>query len=766
MGTEFDTLIIITPADFMRLAGNYHFLVGKLLQGQLIFVGNKDLEILVRNENLGDRVSYLCEDDILPFSRVHSVMTDHLSGILQGRELPRGMTGWYYQQFLKMQYSRHCSDSYYMVWDGDTIPCRQIEMFDEESGIPYLDMKKEYHKEYFDTIDRLFPGMKKSLELSFISEHMLIKSDLMRRMIEEIENAPSLTGVDFWERIIRSIEPEHIKDTAFSEFETYGTYVMHRCPETYKIRRWHSFRLGAEFFDPTTITERDYNWLGKDFSAISFEKNQSVRQDHRNLFDNPDYQAKLTARQMLQIAQEEFGEGYIEEWEDEDETLMKLKEYMNEKDDELQIDSPIKYLDEMEYLTYEKMGDRLVEVNSDQAFLCYENAEFLCPDVIRRTAIEEKKKRLLQSGRICVKKTAIIILSYNNTYLMQRCLESIYTNCNPKSYTLIVLDNHSSDGVTEWLKKVDDPNLVLLLSDENLGFPAGCNAAAAYAPEDEDILLLNNDVRVAPNALFWLRMGLYGKDDIGGVGCISNYTGPAQRVDVTYSFPEDYLKYGAGVNVPMERPYEETCELSGFAALIRRSVWDQMGGLDENLSPGYLEDADLSIRMTKAGYRLLIAHNSFIYHAGSQSFLKTDLESLLKKNKKYVTEKWGVDISAVITLRKEEMQAVEKLRERGVDEKSQCSLLYLGAGCGAMVYKLRYLFPLARIQGIEKDNVVVSLSSDNLGIKTADFLSYILSEEIRFDFILHFDRDKTGYEYKINVHSLMGQGGEYIELNS
>ena len=49
------------------------------------------------------------------------------------------------------------------------------------------------------------------------------------------------------------------------------------------------------FFDVDTIGERDYAWLGRDFAAVSFEKNQSVREDNRNLFDNPAYHGSLVS---------------------------------------------------------------------------------------------------------------------------------------------------------------------------------------------------------------------------------------------------------------------------------------------------------------------------------------------------------------------------------------------------------------------------------------------------------------------------------------
>ncbi|MDE7224114.1 MAG: hypothetical protein K2O34_10080 [Acetatifactor sp.] len=313
---QYDALIIVTARDYERVQSQYHRLAVNLPARNIYFVGNADVARLVEASKLGDKVRFLNEDAILPFDAVHEVMKQALREVLQGQELPRGITGWYYQQFLKMQYARICKDDYYLVWDGDTIPCRPFSMFHEERGIPYLDLKAEYHKEYFDTLSKLIPGMRKCIEKSFISEHMLIHGHTMCRLLQEIEANRDIPGNTFWEKIIHAIDVRDLQANSFSEFETYGTYVAMRCPETYRLRSWHSFRYGGVFYSLDTISDEDYEWLGKDFYAISFEKGDYVREDQKNLFDNRTYQEKLSARQMLEIAQEEFGEGsYIEVWE-------------------------------------------------------------------------------------------------------------------------------------------------------------------------------------------------------------------------------------------------------------------------------------------------------------------------------------------------------------------------------------------------------------------------------------------------------------------
>ncbi len=323
----FDTLVVITPNDFLRLRRNYSRLVKWLPDGRITFIGSDKVGELVEESNESirsqiqqpageeipeDRLGFVNENDVIPFDDVHKVMAEKMAPLLKGQELPRGITGWYYQQFLKMEYSRLCKGEYYMSWDGDTVPCKKVVMFND-AGVPYLDLKHEYNELYFTTMGKLIPGLKKFIEPSFISEHMLFRCDIMKQLISKIEANDSISGGRFYEKIINCIPLEDIQENGFSEFETYGSFVCLTSPQAYKLREWFSFRLAGEFFDPEIISDDDYEWLGRDFDAISFEKGMNVREDHKNLFDNKEYQSKLSARQMLKIAQEEFKDGYIEQ---------------------------------------------------------------------------------------------------------------------------------------------------------------------------------------------------------------------------------------------------------------------------------------------------------------------------------------------------------------------------------------------------------------------------------------------------------------------
>lgn len=179
-------------------------------------------------------------------------------------------TGWYLQQFLKMGYARVTDDTHYLIWDSDTMPLKDISMFDE-NGTPFFDIKEEYHPPYFDTMARLFDGkVKKTGDFSYISEHMLIVTDLMRSLLDAVEDNTALPGTSFYEKIIAAVDPAELTASGFSEFETYGCFVDTYHPGTYVRRSLRSFRRGDELMKDT-VEERLKQYVFQTYDLITFE---------------------------------------------------------------------------------------------------------------------------------------------------------------------------------------------------------------------------------------------------------------------------------------------------------------------------------------------------------------------------------------------------------------------------------------------------------------------------------------------------------------
>lgn len=737
---NFDTLVVITPQDFIRLESQYEQLVKNITFGRIYFVGAKGVKEALEKSSIAGKVGYINEDDIIPFNDVHEVMKAHMEPVLMGRDLPRGVTGWYYQQFLKMQYTQICENEYYMTWDGDTIPTAPFSMFKEGTDTPYMDLKVEMHQEYFDTMGILIPGMRKCIEKSFISEHMLFNVSLMKMLINKIMENDELPGEKFYEKIIHAITPERIQQSSFSEFETYGTFVCFNDPSAYRLRDWHSFRLAGEFFDPNTICERDYKWLSQDFFAVSFEKGHFVRDDHKNLFDNPEYQKKLSPRKMLEEAQLEFKDGYKEVWSGNG-TNDKVKNSASD----------------YEYMYFNNLGDYYENINPDKAFLCYEQAVYLCKDDALRGAIDNKLQVLKNTKDINVNKAAIIIVSYNCKYLMEKCIESIRNTTSKDMVDIIVTDNASTDGVTEYLESLDD--IVLIKNEENAGFPKGCNIGISRT-DSQDIFLLNNDTRLTKNALFWLRMGLYEDKSVGATGAVANYACIDQLKDVTFETVKEYEEYGATNNVAMKNPYEEKSRLSGFAMLIKREAFDRIGMLDETFSPGYFEDDDLSTGIHSLGYKLCICHNAFIYHAGSQSFVKrNDIEAIMARNLEYITNKWGYEIFGSSYVDEEEIKLLRFISHNN-DEKFR--LLEVGAGSGNLLTRIKHEYPEADLYGLDEEEGSVWNSVNSVPVMKLDgTFDRLPFPEGYFDYIIVYDRYNRGWDKDMISEKLSG----YLGIN-
>lgn len=177
---------------------------------------------------------------------------------------PKLSTGWYFQQFLKIGFAwSKYVDEYYLIWDADTLPLNNI-CFEYNHKLLFT-MKNEYHKPYFDTIKRLW-NIDKQIQKSFISEHMLIKSDIMNEMIDNICNHQNRLE---WYKIIIDALPLH-EPNAFSEFESYGTYVSAYYPNLYFGRTLNTWRNAGLIFG-RNIKDKDIEALSVDLDIISLE---------------------------------------------------------------------------------------------------------------------------------------------------------------------------------------------------------------------------------------------------------------------------------------------------------------------------------------------------------------------------------------------------------------------------------------------------------------------------------------------------------------
>ncbi|MDY6986512.1 MAG: glycosyltransferase [Thermodesulfobacteriota bacterium] len=214
-------------------------------------------------------------------------------------------------------------------------------------------------------------------------------------------------------------------------------------------------------------------------------------------------------------------------------------------------------------------------------------------------------------------KTSIIVVTYNSLADITKCIDSITRNTS-FPYEIIVIDNVSSDGTQDYLKTLKDAKIIL--NSTNNGFSKGCNQGISKARGDY-IVLLNPDTMVSKG---WdAHLTAHFQDGVGAVGPVSNYVAGLQKVEL---YCDEKPSGQIHVNGLQDALYNrnrkrsvETKLLIGFCFMTKREVIDKVGMLDEDLFLGN-DDLELSLRLRKNGYKLLVATDTFIYHKGQASF--------------------------------------------------------------------------------------------------------------------------------------------------
>lgn len=240
--------------------------------------------------------------------------------------------------------------------------------------------------------------------------------------------------------------------------------------------------------------------------------------------------------------------------------------------------------------------------------------------------------------------TSIITLTYNQLKYTKEFVESVIKNTT--NYELIIVDNNSTDGTREYLKKMEDENdkIIVILNSKNEGFPKAVNQGI-LAASAANIVVANNDIVVTEGWLDKMIDASETNSNIGIVGPISNSVSGVQLdKKADYKSIDEMHKYANLVSEENKGQIEEFPRVAFLCTLIKKEVIEKIGGLDERFTPGNFEDDDFCLRAQKVGYKTIIAKDVFIHHYGSVSFKNNgnnEYAERLKINENKFVEKWG-----------------------------------------------------------------------------------------------------------------------------
>ena len=232
---------------------------------------------------------------------------------------------------------------------------------------------------------------------------------------------------------------------------------------------------------------------------------------------------------------------------------------------------------------------------------------------------------------------SIVIPVFNQLFHTRSCLHSIRLN-STLPYEVIVVDNASSDGTDAYLQGI--PNLVHIRNDENLGFVEACNRGAKAARGDY-VLLLNNDTEVTPG---WLEAMLapFVDGTVGAVGSKLVYPdGRLQEAGNIIWQDASGWNYGRGDDpgLPWYNYRREVDYCSGACLMVPKTLWEEIGGLDQRFAPAYYEDSDLCFSIRAHGHKVVYQPDAVvIHHEGATA--GTDISKGYKRYQQVNLEKF------------------------------------------------------------------------------------------------------------------------------
>jgi len=241
----------------------------------------------------------------------------------------------------------------------------------------------------------------------------------------------------------------------------------------------------------------------------------------------------------------------------------------------------------------------------------------------------------------------IIIVNYNSTDYLLRCLRSVYDSLQGLPAKVFVEDNASEDGVDR--VKAEFPQVLLSKNSYNMGFSKAINNALKQS-DSPYIVLLNPDTYVVDGFFEPLLRYMEEHPDVGIVGPkILNHDGSVQGSARTFPTPltglfgrssllsrffpnnlftrANILTTRSDGKTPMEVDW-----VSGACMVVRRKAVDDVGLLDERFFM-YWEDADWCRRMWKEGGKVVYFPQASVVHYVGVSSEQALLRSIFEFHK-------------------------------------------------------------------------------------------------------------------------------------
>lgn len=229
---------------------------------------------------------------------------------------------------------------------------------------------------------------------------------------------------------------------------------------------------------------------------------------------------------------------------------------------------------------------------------------------------------------------SIIIPTRDHLPLLKRCIESLMEKTDWHQYELLIVDNQSVDAdacqFLNELEKLNLPQLRVLRYPHPFNFAAINNFAASQAHGDV-LLFLNNDIEITEPGWLSAMIEHVLRGEVGLVGARLEYDdGRVQSGGIVAGLHLGSASVFEGA-APAELGYlyylqsaHNLASVSGACMLVRKSVFDDVGGFCADKFPVFLGDVDLGLKLQKQGYLNVWTPYARLKHMGGATRLLKD----------------------------------------------------------------------------------------------------------------------------------------------
>ena len=252
----------------------------------------------------------------------------------------------------------------------------------------------------------------------------------------------------------------------------------------------------------------------------------------------------------------------------------------------------------------------------------------------------------------CMTSVSIILVNYNGSNFLFECLISIQQLVDDLAFEVIIVDNFSMD---DSIKNIENnfPSATLICNQSNLGFAKANNLAVKHS-HCEHLLFLNTDTILTENSPQILSDYLQQHQDVGAVSPQLTFRDGSYQLScgklpnlaiefidkIRYGLDQKWHRIFGNLYSKQYSSIQEVGWLTGACLMIRRDVFEQLGGFDESFFM-YFEDKDICKRVNEAGWKVVYYPKTSLIHllGGSSQNVKKSVNTYYRDSQLYYYQK-------------------------------------------------------------------------------------------------------------------------------